>query len=199
MSLKRYVLAITGATGPIVGLRVLRELSRNSEVHVIISETSFSIIREETGIDWTGADEAGVQDKIRAFAGSDNIHFYADRNFHAPVASGSFSTDGMFVAPCSMKTLAGIACGYANGLVERAADVTLKEGRPLVLSPRETPFSAIHLENMLKLSRIGVRIVPPVIGFYHRPGGLDDVIDFIAGKILDSMGVEHRLFRRWGE
>ncbi|MDA8077713.1 MAG: UbiX family flavin prenyltransferase [Nitrospiraceae bacterium] len=199
MSLKRFIFAITGATGPIVGLRVLRELSRACEVHVIISATSFSIIRDETGIDWTGDDEAGVQEKIRAFAGSDLIHYYGDRNFHSPVASGSFRTDGMFVAPCSMKTLAGIACGYANGLVERAADVTIKEGRPLVLCPRETPFSAIHLENMLKLSRIGVKIVPPVIGFYHRPEGLDDVIDFIAGKVLDAMGVEHRLFRRWGE
>jgi len=140
-----------------------------------------------------------VQEKVRAYAGSDNIMYYDEKDFHAPVASGSFRTDGMFVVPCSMKTLAGIAGGYANNLTERAADVAMKEGRPLVLSPRELPFSPIHLENMLKLARLGVRIAPPVIGFYHRPKGVDDIIDFIAGRILDAMGVEHRLFRRWGE
>lgn len=196
--MRRFVFAITGATGPIVGLRVLRELAASAEVHVLVSSQSFAIIREETGEDWTGSDELQVQEKIRAFGGSDRLYYYDERNFYSPVASGSFRTDGMFVVPCSMKTLAGIAAGYANSLVERAADVTVKERRPLVLSPREMPFSPIHLENMLKLSRIGVAIVPPVIGFYHRPRGVEDIIDFIAGRILDSMGVEHKLFRRWG-
>jgi 4-hydroxy-3-polyprenylbenzoate decarboxylase len=115
----------------------------------------------------------------------------------APVASGSFMTNGMLVVPCTMKSLSGIANGYANNLIERAADVTIKEGRPLLLSPREMPFSAIHLENMLKLARLGVRIAPPVPAFYHGPKDLDGVIDFIVGKILDSFGVEHELFRRW--
>jgi flavin prenyltransferase len=103
----------------------------------------------------------------------------------------------MLVVPCTMKTLSGIANGYANNLIERAADVTIKEGRQLLLSPREMPFSAIHLENMLKLARIGVRIAPPVPAFYHQPKDLDGVIDFIAGKILDSFGIEHELFKRW--
>jgi 4-hydroxy-3-polyprenylbenzoate decarboxylase len=97
-----------------------------------------------------------------------------------------------------MKTLSGIANGYANNLTERAADVTIKEGRPLLLSPREMPFSAIHLENMLKLAKIGVKIAPPVPAFYHKPKKLDDVVDFVAGKILDSFGISHNLFRRWG-
>jgi 4-hydroxy-3-polyprenylbenzoate decarboxylase len=104
----------------------------------------------------------------------------------------------MLVVPCSMKTLAGIANGYAHNLTERAADVTIKEGRPLLLSPREMPFSAIHLENMLKLARLGVKIAPPVPAFYQKPKRLDDIVDFVAGKILDSFGVSHDLFKRWG-
>jgi 4-hydroxy-3-polyprenylbenzoate decarboxylase len=116
---------------------------------------------------------------------------------YAPMASGSFQHDGMFVVPCSMKSLSAMAHGYAQTLFERAADVTLKEGRRLVISPRETPFSAIHLENMLKLARLGVKIVPPVIGFYHEPDKMEHIIDFISGKILDAMGFEHNLYKRW--
>ncbi len=196
--MKRYVLAITGATGPVIGMRVLKELSATAEVHVVISAQSFSIMREETGADWSGDTEADVQKKIRIYTGSKSVYYYDERNFAAPVSSGSFRTDGMFVVPCSMKSLAGIAGGYSSSLTERAADVTIKEGRPLVLSPREMPFSAIHIENMLKLARLGVRIAPPVCGFYHRPERLGDMVDFIAGKILDVMGVEHRIYRRWG-
>jgi 4-hydroxy-3-polyprenylbenzoate decarboxylase len=117
---------------------------------------------------------------------------------YAPVASGSFKTDGMFVVPCSMKTLAGIANGYADNLIQRAADVVIKEGRPLLLSPREMPFSAIHLENMLKLARLGVKIAPPIPAFYHKPKSLDDMVSFIVGKMLDAFGIEHEIFRRWG-
>jgi 4-hydroxy-3-polyprenylbenzoate decarboxylase len=196
--MKKYVLAITGATGPVIGIRLLKALALVAEVHVVISSQSFSIIRDETGIDWTGASEGDVEEKIRLFTGSKQVYCYGERNFEAPISSGSFKTDGMLVVPCSMKSLAGIAGGYSNSLVERAADVTIKEGRTLVLSPREIPFSAIHLENMLKLARLGVRIVPPVCGFYHKPGAIDDMIDFIAGKILDAAGVEHDIYTRWG-
>ena len=104
----------------------------------------------------------------------------------------------MLIVPCSMKTLAGVANGYANNLIERAADVTIKEGRPLLLSPREMPFSAIHLENMLKLARLGVKIAPPVPAFYHNPKRIEDLVDFVTGKILDSFDIKHDLFRRWG-
>jgi 4-hydroxy-3-polyprenylbenzoate decarboxylase len=196
--MKRYILAITGATGPVIGTRVLKELASSSEVHVVISAQSFAIIRDETDIDWTGDVDADIQEKIRVFTGTEQVFYYSEKNFEAPVSSGSFRTDGMFVVPCSMKSLAGIAGGYSNSLIERAADVTIKEGRPLVLSPREIPFSAIHLENMLKLARLGVRIVPPVCGFYHRPKTIGDMIDFIAGRILDAMGVEHDIYTRWG-
>ncbi|MEJ2695359.1 MAG: UbiX family flavin prenyltransferase [Candidatus Sulfobium sp.] len=194
---KRYVMAITGATGPAIGLRVLKVLAGVFEVHTVISGQSFSIIRDETGIDLKGDTEDDIQDKIRSVCGANDIYYHDERNFEAPVSSGSFITEGMCVVPCSMKTLSGIAGGYANTLTERAADVTIKEGRPLLLSPREMPFSAIHIENMLKLSRMGVKIAPPVAGFYHRPETVDDMIDFIAGKILDAMGVEHGFYRRW--
>jgi len=196
--MKKFVLAITGATGPVIGLRVLRELVKAAEVHVVISVQSFLIMRDETGVDLTGDNEADIQGKIREFSRSEKIFYYHEKNFESPIASGSFKTDGMFVVPCSMKSLSGIANGYSNSLVERAADVTIKEGRPLVLSPREMPFHAIHLENMLKLARLGVKIAPPVIGFYHQPKNIDDLVDFIAGKILDVMGVEHQIYQRWG-
>jgi 4-hydroxy-3-polyprenylbenzoate decarboxylase len=197
--MKKFILAITGATGPVIGLRVLKELSRTTEAHVIISRQSFSIMRDEARVDLSAETAEATEKKIREYAGSKNIFYYEEGNFEAPVASGSFRTDGMFVVPCSMKSLSGIAHGYSNSLVERAADVTIKEGRPLVLAPREMPFSAIHLENMLTLARIGVKIAPPVIGFYHGPKTIDDLIDFVAGKILDLMGIQHEMYKRWGK
>jgi len=196
--MKKFVFAISGATGSIIGIRVLRELLKTSQVHLIISAQSFSIIKEETGIDWNGKTEAGIERKIRKYFNSKKLYYHSEYNLAAPVSSGSYKTNGMLVVPCSMKTLSGIANGYANNLVERAADVTIKEGRALLLCPREMPFSAIHLENMLKLARLGVKIAPPVPAFYHKPQKIDDIIDFIAGKILDSIGVEHKLFKRWG-
>jgi len=195
---KRYILAISGASGSVFGVRVLEAILRKSEVHLVISSQSFSIIRHETGIDWSGKTDAEVQKKIRTYFRSRRIHYYNETDLAAPLSSGSFITDGMLVVPCSMKTLSGIAHGYANNLTERAADVTIKEGRPLLLAPREMPFSAIHLENMLRLARIGVKIAPPVPAFYQKPKKLDDIVDFVAGKILDSFGMGHDLFKRWG-
>ncbi|MGO9380381.1 MAG: UbiX family flavin prenyltransferase [Dissulfurispiraceae bacterium] len=191
--MKRYVLAITGASGSIFGIRLLGELLRTAEVHLIISENTFAIIKDETGFDWAKETEKTV----RKHFVTKRLFFHLDKDMEAPVASGSFRTDGMLVVPCTMKTLSGIANGYANNLVERSADVTIKEGRQLLLSPREMPFSALHLENMLKLARLGVRIAPPVPAFYHQPKDIRGVIDFIVGKILDSFGIEHQLFKRW--
>jgi len=197
--MKKYVFAVTGATGPVLAVRVLQEVVRTAEVHLMISSQSFSIIRQETGIDWEGETEDAVQARVRKSLQTDNIYYYDEMDLAAPVSSGSFRTDGMCIVPCSMKTLSGIAQGYTENLIHRAADVTVKEGRQLVISPREMPFSAIHLENMLKLARLGVRIVPPVMGFYHGPKTIEDMVDFAAGKILDLMGIEHDIFRRWGE
>ncbi len=192
--MKKFVLAITGASGSVFGVRVLEELLKTAEVHLLISSNTLTIIRDETGLDWSGDTEKTVREHFTA----ERLFFYEDTFMAAPVASGSFKTDGMLVVPCSMKTLSGIAHGYANNLIGRTADVMIKEGRPLLLSPREMPFSAIHLENMLKLARLGVKIAPPVPAFYHKPRDLDAMVDFIVGKILDSFGVEHELFKRWG-
>jgi 4-hydroxy-3-polyprenylbenzoate decarboxylase len=195
--MKRFVFAISGASGPIVGIRVLRELVKTAEVYLIISTPSFPVIHAEAGVDWQARSDAQVEKKIRAFFQTKRIRYYNESNMAAPVSSGSFTTDGMFIAPCSMKTLSGVANGYTENLIQRAADVTIKEGRPLLLSPREMPFSAIHLENMLKLARLGVKIAPPVPAFYHQPGSITDLIDFLAGKILDAMGIPHNIYTRW--
>lgn len=208
--MEKYILAITGASGSIFGVRLLEELLKVAEVYLVISSNTFSIIKYETGFDWSGNSEnteCGIRDaecknkkmegKIREQFDSDRLFFYEDTFMESPIASGSFKTNGMFVVPCSMKTLAGVASGYANNLIERAADVTIKEGRPLLLSPREMPFSAIHIENMLKLARLGVKIAPPVPAFYHLPENISDIVNFIVGKILDSFGVDHELYKRW--
>ncbi len=196
--MKSYIVAISGASGAVFGLRLAEELLKSKhKVYLLISNISFYIIKTETGIDLAAKTEAAVNKKVQRHFSSNNINYFAESHLAAPVASGSFITDGMFVVPCSMKTLSGIANGYANSLIERAADVMLKEGRQLILSPRETPLNAIHLENMLKLARIGVGIVPPMPAFYHNPKNLSETIDFIVGKILDRAGVSHSLFERW--
>lgn len=196
--MKSYIVAISGASGAIFGLRLVEALLKTgNRVYLLVSETAFFIIKTETGVDLAGKIESSVNKKVRKHFSSDNIQYFAESNLAAPVASGSFITDGMFVVPCSMKTLSGIASGYANSLIERAADVVLKEGRMLTLSPREMPFSAVHLENMLKLSRMGVKIAPPVPAFYHQPKDINGIVDFVVGKLLDVAGVNHSLFKRW--
>jgi len=196
--MERWVFAISGASGSPFGLRVLEELARSGrELHVVISQTAFEILRDETGRDLSGNSDEAIQANLRREFRTEHLHFHNAYNLGAPISSGSFRTEGMFVVPCSMKTLASIANGYADNLVSRAADVTLKEGRKLILSPREMPFSAIHLENMLKLARLGVTIAAPVPAFYHGAKTMDDLVDFVAGKILDSAGIENSLFKRW--
>jgi 4-hydroxy-3-polyprenylbenzoate decarboxylase len=197
MKLRRYIFAITGASGSVIAIRAIKELLESSEIYLIISKQSFPIIKHETGIDWNGKTEKEIETKIRKYFNSKRIFYFAESSLFAPISSGSFKTDGMLIVPCSMKTLSGIASGYSSTLIERAADVTIKEGRLLLLSTREMPFSAIHLENMLKLARLGVKITPPVMGFYNKPKNLDEMIDFTVGKILDSFGIENKLFKRW--
>lgn len=200
MKPRHFALAITGASGSIYGLRVTQELLRaGMKVSLIITRAGFAVIKEECGLDWAGAG-AGVSDELRSYFGCDgeDLRCYAEDDLFAPIASGSSAPDAMIVVPCSMGTLSRVSSGNSGNLLERAADVMLKEGRPLVLVPRESPFNAIHLEHMLKLARLGVRIVPAMPGFYHKPETLDDLVDFVVGKVLDSVGVEHTLFRRWG-
>ncbi len=194
----RYIVAISGASGSAYGLSVIKGLADTGhEVIVTASREGILIMKDETGVDISGMNSASaiIADKLRIDKKS--IIFYPEDDLHAPVSSGSFETSGMVIAPCSMKTLSGVANGYANNLIERAADVVLKEHRALVLIPRETPLSAIHLENMLKLARLGVHILPAMPGFYNKPKTIQDIIDSVAGRGLDLLGINNDLYRRW--
>ncbi|HJV35340.1 flavin prenyltransferase UbiX [Geomonas sp.] len=201
MSGRHFALALTGASGAVYGLRAAEELlAAGCRVSMLITGAAFEVLREECGVEWQG-DRDEVTAHLLAHFGCapDRLSYHPENDLLSPIASGSSSADAMIVVPCSMGTLSRIACGNSGNLLERAADVMLKEGRPLVLVPRETPLNAIHLENMLKLSRLGVRIVPPMPAFYHHPQSMADLVDFVVGKVLDSVGVENRLFKRWGE
>ena len=198
---RHYSVAITGASGAVYGVRLIRELlTSGNRLSILITGSGFTVLKEEMGLDWCG-DEESVNRNLRAYfnAAPGKLTYFGENDFYSPLASGSAAADAMIVAPCSMGTLGRIAAGLSGNLLERAADVMLKEGRPLLLLPRETPLSAIHLENMLKLARLGVRIIPPMPGFYCQPQTIDDIVNFVVGKVLDQLGVEHRLYKRWGD
>lgn len=191
----KILLAITGASGAIYGLRLLEELLRGGhEVTLVASDSGLEVCRYETGIELS---DAKALQQSRGLPDA-NLTIRKVTDLWAPEASGSAAPDSMVIAPCSMGTLGRIAAGVSSNLIERAADVMLKESRPLLILPRETPLSAIHLENMLRLSRAGARIIPAMPAFYHNPQSADDLIDFVVGKLLDQLGIEHSLFRRWG-
>ncbi|MBP1974769.1 4-hydroxy-3-polyprenylbenzoate decarboxylase [Cohnella thailandensis] len=196
--IRRWVVGWTGASGAVYGVKLCKELlAAGIEVHLVVSDAGWRVLKEELG--W---DAARRQDSLAAGLGlaeESRLRYYPNGDIGAAIASGSFRCEGMAVVPCSMGTLAAIAHGTADNLLTRAADVTLKEGRPLLLVPRETPLNAIHLENMLKLARLGVRMIPAMPAFYHGPQTLEDAVNFVVGKVLDGMNVPHRLFRRWGE
>lgn len=198
MKSRPWVVGITGASGVCYGVRLTRFLlSAGRPVILIVSEAARLVIREELGISLRGF--SSKEDFVDLIGGDglDLLEIYSPRDFSAPVASGSYPTEGMVVIPCSAGTLGAIASGVSQHLIHRAADCTLKEGRPLILVPRETPLHAIHLENMLKLARLGVRIVPPIPGFYSGAQDLDGMVDFVIGKVLDQMNVPHALYARW--
>ncbi|HEV3049384.1 MAG TPA: flavin prenyltransferase UbiX [Longimicrobium sp.] len=182
---------ITGASGAPYAVRLLRALNEaGTPVRLIVSGYGLRLLAEESGIDGIDALRAATGDWSR-------VEFYDSLDRGATPASGSAPSAGMVVCPCSMGTLASIAAGTSRNLVERAADVALKERRPLILVPRETPLSLIHLENMTRLTRAGATIMPAAPGFYHRPKSIDDMVDFVAARILDHLGVEHRVGKRW--
>ncbi|UFS71872.1 UbiX family flavin prenyltransferase [Geomonas sp. RF6] len=199
--MKHFVLAITGASGAVYGLRLAEELLRGgNRLSLLVSAAGFAVLKEECGLDWSGSEDEVAKTVREHFSASpEALSFFAADNWLAPIASGSSAPDAMIVCPCSMGTLSRIATGNSGSLLERAADVMLKEGRPLILVPRETPLNAIHLEHMLTLSRLGVKIVPAMPGFYHKPQTLEDLVDFLVGKLLDLLGAEHALFKRWGD
>ena len=181
----RIVVGITGASGSIYGLRLIEVLRKaGHEVHVVVTSSGWQVLDYECGVS-----QADMRQRVDVL--------YDVENIGAAIASGSFQMDAMVVVPCSMKTVGSIAQGISDNLLTRAADVALKEGRPLILVPRETPMHAIHLENLLRLARTGARIMPACPGFYHRPQTLADIVDMMVGKICDLLGVGHQLFDRW--
>ena len=188
------VFALTGASGAPYAVRLLRALAElRRETWLIISSHGFRLLRTESDVH----DLAGLRAAVGAEAFDASVKVFDDGDRGAAPASGSVRTAGMVICPCSMGTLASIAAGTSRSLVERAADVTLKERRPLVVVPRETPLSAIHLENMLRLTRAGAVVLPAAPGFYHRPESIDALVDFIVARVLDQLGVEHAIGRRW--
>ncbi len=196
---KQFVVAMTGASGSLYGLKLIRELLRAGErVSLILSSAGWQVLNHETGLGWS-EDIKQQRQQVQEHFASIAVECLANDDFMAGAASGSAAADAMIVIPCSMGTVGRIAAGVSGNLLERAADVMLKERRPLVLVPRETPFNTIHLENLLRLSRAGAVVLPAMPGFYHAPKTIDDLLDFVVGKVLDVLDVEHSLFTRWGE
>ncbi|WPC39272.1 UbiX family flavin prenyltransferase [Clostridium sp. JS66] len=185
---KRLVIGMSGASGAILGIEILKTLKKypDWESHLVISRGAEQTILEETNYKLTNV--INLADKT-----------YSPKDIGASIASGTFRTEGMVIIPCSMKTAAGIACGYSDNLLLRAADVTIKERRKLVLVPRESPLSTIHLRNLLSLSELGAIIVPPMMSYYNKPASIEDLNTHIIGKILDKFHIEVNGFNRWGE
>lgn len=193
--------AFTGASGMPYGLRLVETLlAAGTTVWLLYSQVAQIVARQEMDLELPSRPaevEAALSARFAAQPGQ--LRVFGREEWFAPLASGSNPPDAMVVCPCTMGTLASIAAGLSQNLIERAADVAIKEGRPLVLVPRETPFSAIHLENMLKLARLGVVILPPSPGFYTHPQSVADMVDFVVARVLDQIHVPHTLMRRWGE
>jgi len=198
---KRITLAITGASGVPYALRLLECLiAANCQIYMLISNAAERVFEVEEGLKFPlAAIERQGFFSQSYHAKPKQIICFNKEDWMAPVASGSNAPDAMIVCPCSGGTLSAIACGASNNLIERAADVMLKERRPLIIVPREMPLSAIHLENMLKLAQIGVTIMPASPGFYHKPQSINDLIDFVVARILDHIKIEQKLMPRWGE
>lgn len=184
---KRLVVGMSGSSAPQIGIGLLEALRPNEDIetHLVISEGARRSIELEAGMD---------PDEVRKLADES----YDPRDLAAPISSGSFLTEGMVVVPCSMRSLSAIATGNTADLLTRAADVTLKERRRLVLVTRETPLNLIHIRNMETVTLAGATVFPPVLAFYHRPRTIDDILAHLVGKILDQFGVPHELFHRWG-
>jgi 4-hydroxy-3-polyprenylbenzoate decarboxylase len=179
------IVGITGATGAIFGVRLLEALgAAGVETHLVLSKWGQQTVEHETGLGL-----ADLRKRATVLHGTGNMA--------ATLSSGSFHTEGMAIAPCSMRTAAAIAHGYGDSLVHRAADVIMKERRKLVIVPRETPFSEVHLENLLKLARMGVSVVPPMPAFYNKPATVDDIVNHIVARVLDQFGIDAAFAKRW--
>jgi 4-hydroxy-3-polyprenylbenzoate decarboxylase len=195
-----FTVAITGASGSIYAERTLRHMISSGvveRINLIMSESAETVARVELGVDLRGADTARINDWLGLPRESKLIQMQRRDNLAAKAASGSHPQEGMVIVPCSMGTLGAIATGLSTNLIQRAADVTLKERRRLVLVPRETPYNAIHLENMLRLTNAGALIIPASPGFYHRPKTIEGLVDHFVFRILDHLGIPHAGTTRW--
>ncbi|MBI5116094.1 UbiX family flavin prenyltransferase [Candidatus Poribacteria bacterium] len=193
----QIIVAITGASGAPYAIRLIQALVEEKlEVHVTISAAGARLLKHEMGI---AVDLRNFSVKSLLGKTTTRVVYYHHDYISAPIASGTFPIDAMVVVPCSMSTLAGIAAGLGNNLILRAADVTLKERRPLILVPRETPLGLIAIENMASVTRAGACVLPAMPALYNRPKTVQEMVDFVVGKILDQLHIRHELFRRWGE
>ena len=194
--MQEIIVAITGASGTQYAIRLLQMLvDGGCRVHLTISQAGARVLKHEMDI---RIDLENFSATALTCRTTTQISYYHFEDISAPIASGTFPVDAMVIIPCSMSTLAGVASGLGNNLILRAADVCLKENRKLILVPRETPLGTIAIENMLRASRAGACILPAMPAFYHGPKKIDDMIDFVVGKVLDQLGVPHELFARWG-
>ena len=196
------ILAMTGASGAVYAVRLLEVLiEEGREVHLLISPSGAAVIKQELDreISLDQFDPRSLLSPQIAEKAAGRIHYFHHSDFMAPAASGSFLSGGMVVCPCSGSTLSAIACGASNNLIQRAADVHLKERRRLILVPRETPLSLVHLNNMCRAAEAGAVILPASPGWYHGVKSLQDLVDFVVARILDQLGVPHELMKRWGE
>jgi len=197
---KRVSVAITGASGAVYGIRLVECLLKaDVQVYLMFSSPARVVIATETDINLPSRPEEIARFFTKRFSVKDEqLQVFSREQWMAPVASGSNAPDAMVICPCSTGTLSAISSGASRSLIERAADVMLKEGRRLIVVPREAPYSAIHLENMLKLSKLGVTILPASPGFYHKPESVADMVDFVVARILDQLKIEQTLAPRWG-
>jgi 4-hydroxy-3-polyprenylbenzoate decarboxylase len=198
--MKTITLAFTGASGLPYGMRLLECMLKSGlRVHLVYSQAAQIVAKQEMDFVLSNRpQEAGEMLLERMGASRGELKVFGIQDWYAPMASGTNPGDGMVICPCTMGTLGKVASGISDDLIARAADVMLKEKRTLILVPREMPFSAIHLENMLKLSHAGAVIMPPNPGFYHHPQNVQDMVDFVVARILDHLGVEHDLVKKWG-
>ncbi len=197
--MKNIVVGITGASGSIYGLRLVAELVRaQHKVTLLVTTAGRQVAAFETDLKLAEDVQQCRAQLNTYFGGQDNLSYYAQDDFFAPVASGSSAPDAVVICPCSMGSAGRIAAGLSGNLLERVADVALKERRQLLLVPRETPFNRIHLETLLRLTDAGAQILPAMPAFYQQPQTIDDLVNFVVGKALDGLGVEHALFKRWG-
>ncbi len=199
----KYIVGITGASGSIYADRLIRQLLKaGQKVVLTITEAGARVLQQELGLNLGGKNtRSEAEDYLKSFFLPENtegsLEYYEIGNIGAPIASGSYKVDGMIVIPCTMATVSAIAHGASRNLLERAADVMMKERRTLIVVPRETPFNTIHLQNLLTLSQCNVQIIPAAPSFYHRPQTIEELADFFVGRIMDQLGINNDLVKRW--